>query len=153
MAALSGDLNSDTLLPVAPESLDDFYEDIVPGLKKVLAKGQGLEWTVYSVYHELKLGLSELWVALDEYGEYEGFVVLSAGEESTNGATYLFVWIAYSEKHGAIGRHLGQLERMAKASGHSKMRFGTTRRGWEKIATEAGFEIEEIRYVKELNYE
>lgn len=139
---------STCLLEVPAEGLDEYYDIVVAGMQKVIDKGEGVGWTPYTVYHELKLQSSTLYMGFED-NEYVGFVVLTEGQEATGGS-YWYIWIAYSVHNDGIKKFLPQLEDMAISAGHAKIKFGTTRLGWYKIAPKFGFKIEEVRFVKTL---
>tara|TARA_Y100000310_G_scaffold345238_1_gene463011 strand:+ start:9502 stop:9972 length:471 start_codon:yes stop_codon:yes gene_type:complete len=131
---------------VLQEELAAIFPTIVPGIKRVkLRDGGDVTWNEYTVFHELKLGTSELViVTLD--GDYAGFLVV------TKAPTYLFVWVAYSDLTGVdiFDIALTQLEDLARDAGCNAIKFGTTRRGWEKVGKKHGFFAEEIRYSKRI---
>lgn len=136
------------LLEVPSNDLDTYYDIIVEGLHKVIDKGECVGWTIYSLYHELKLESSTLYIAFEEE-KYVGFIVLTEGTE-TNSDSYWYAWIVYSVSGHGAAKFLPILEDMAIAAGHAKLRFGTTRVGWIRVAPKFGFEVEEVRYVKKL---
>ena len=135
---------------IEPNDIDSCFDQIVPGLLRVLQKATRPQvWSQYSVYHELKLGSSQLWVGFID-DKYAGFLVSTDGVESVSGANYKYVWIAYSHLQNAVALMLPVYEDIARQDDCKFIRFGTTRKGWEKTAIKAGFEIEEVRYVKAI---
>jgi hypothetical protein len=84
-----------------------------------------------------------------------GFVIL---QKTTNAATSnLHIWVAASNEHtnkngaGSIMRNFNvELDLIAKNAGCSGITFNSNRTFWEKIAPKFGFEINEIRYRKEV---
>jgi len=130
---------------VHPDDLQKSWPLALAGVQYTREK-LGASWDEFTVYHELACEASEL-ILVYANGAFAGFFVITVGKDC------LFIWIAYSALAGDIDIFditLNELEALAKENDLRDIKFGSTRKGWEKVAEKHGFVFEEIRYTKRV---
>lgn len=142
--------------PVNPIELYQIHKDkidvampfIETGLTHLRQRGD-IDYSGYQLYHELTLEAAFLVMVTQKVEGSSapvGFFVYSEASD------HLFIWLAYSMPAQAEIIELvnEDIEVLAKSKGFNKIKYGTVRRGWEKLASKYGFKFEEARYVKHV---
>jgi len=113
--------------------LPDQIHAVWPLVKSYLLRLKELQpdtWLPEDVYSEVKAGKAVL------YMTDGGCCVVQPGKDPWNAEPYLHVWIAYSEKFGAIDQYLPELEKIALNAGYKRLTLRSKRKGFAR----AGFE-------------
>jgi hypothetical protein len=124
---------------------------IRPGVEKVIKKTSP-SFLPEDVYMHIKQDLAWLIIAFTkEDKKFAGFVIVSRAEKDPfSGREDLLLWIAYSEKAGAVESTLKKVEVLGKSLGFNYVIFHSSRKGWVRRAESLGFHIRERVYSKKL---
>lgn len=139
---------------VPPQHLRAIWHLVRPGLENLVERDLNVgKWIPEDVYAKALKG--EVHVALlempneDDEMEYDGFVVLNVIKEMAY--SRLHVWIG----HSLTGKNfyeafIDDLNDLAFGSGCSCTTFGSSRKGWEKVAPKFGYEPMEVLYSRQV---
>jgi len=111
---------------IPPEQLRSVWPRVRDGLAKV-QEASPEPWWPEDVYHALKTGAAQLFTAGDD-----ALVVTAIDVEPFSGNRTLHLWAGYSEGESVVDAAIDQLKRIARESGCTSIRFGSTRKGWSK---------------------
>lgn len=84
------------------------------------------------IYSAISSGSAQLFVGLSG-GRYQGFVICQKEGDA------IFIWLCYSPYREVLERFLPMLKDIALGGGLKKLRFGSSRRGAERLARLIGF--------------
>lgn len=128
----------------------DVWDDIVPGLEKLLAQHPDNDWSVDSVRKMLDDDIAVLMV--DE-ADPTSFAVVRFGDYPyREGEREMFVHIIWCQTGNAFARWYPHFEMFANYAGARHMRFYSRRTAFLRIAKRLGYEPRSIEYVKELRH-
>lgn len=127
------------LVYISSDEIHAHWEAVKAGLQRIKSKTRE-HWLVEDIYHQLKLGNCGLYV-FDG-----GFVIL----QLLNGwdGKEMNVFCAYGS--GNMDWALPQTKEIAKAAGCKRLKFTSTRDGWEKRAIAVGYTKGHTEYEMEL---
>jgi hypothetical protein len=123
---------------VHPNELHDYWGLVKEGLSKVRQHSSD-GWMEEDVFSELRAGRSTLHIG-DVNGDYAGFLILTP--QQAFDCSILFIWCCYSvNPHvDVIDVFFPDLQDMARKMKARKIRFLSSRKGWEKRLSQFGFE-------------
>jgi hypothetical protein len=134
------------LTPVHPDELQDVWDLIWPGLKKV-ERHSASHWIPEDVYHAIKSGASVLHLCYVD-GDYCGFTVSNLVQNFDG--KVLHFWIVYNDsKVDIIKTFMPDVESMAHRAGAKRITFWSPRK-WERRIKAYGFVPAQTEFVKEL---
>lgn len=100
------------------------------------------------VYCAVKMGGASLHLLLIDEVEC-GFLVLR-GIQDFDGVR-LHIWVLYAKSDvDVMAEFSDELDGMARSINASRVTFGTSRRGWEKVAPRYHFQVREIVYERKI---
>jgi len=139
------DSSNAQLVMVLEDEVSMAFPMIVDGLREVIRRDASPDWNEYDVYHELKLKSAQLFIGYAD-GEYQGFMVMTEGHDQ------MFIWIIYTtpNKLDMFDDHMETVCNYARGEDKKYLKFGTTRKGWLKVAPKYGFELDEYRFRRTL---
>lgn len=112
---------------IPPDQLRAVWPRVRAGLEEVLTASPE-PWWPEDVYHALKTGAAQLFLA----GPVS-WVVSAVDVEPYSGQRVLHLWAAYSAPGADVVEDaMTQLQQVARASGCTAIRFGSSRKGWSK---------------------
>jgi hypothetical protein len=133
------------LVPVAPNQLGAVW----PRLRGPMAEIEAPDgWIAEDVYHALRNGAGTLYLVTIDDAEV-GFVVLRAINDFDG--QRLHVWLLHSRSDvDVMAEFSDELDNIARGINATTITFGTTRRGWAKVAPKYGFSVRETVYSRSL---
>lgn len=133
------------LIPVAPDGLGAVW----PRLRAPLATIEAPDgWLPEDVYVTLKMGGATLYLIVIDDKEV-GFLILR-NVKDFDGAR-LHIWLLYANSDvDVMAEFSDQLDEIARGINASTITFGTTRRGWEKVAPRYHFSVRETIYQRKV---
>jgi hypothetical protein len=132
---------------IQPADIRKVYRHILPGLVDIIEKTNA-EWWPEDIYADCKHGKAFLYTQVDDP---QNFVVLELHECPYRGHKILWVLAAYSVENDAFEWCRHEVERLGAEAGCDYISFASPRKGWEKLATFAGYEAGITHYKKALN--
>lgn len=137
-ALLDGELMD--IVPIHPANLHPVWEKVREGLTKIKAKIRE-DWMPEDVYHALKAGEAQLFLAIRDQG-FAGFFILRKVQAEYSRENIMHVWCAYSEGDDDVFEQcLDFIREAATKAGCKRLTFGSQRKGWMKR-----FRVREITY-------
>ncbi|MCF2133870.1 MULTISPECIES: hypothetical protein [Mycetohabitans] len=120
-----------------------------PALRTPLAAMHAADgWLPEDVYCAIKLGGASLYL-LEVDGKRQGFVVLRVIHEIDG--PRLHIWVLYADTRvDVMALFSDDIDAIARAAGASKVTFGTTRCGWQRVAPRYGFKRRETLYERNV---
>jgi len=116
---------------VKPEELKDYWDYIKSGLGQLLIKDPDQDWIPEDVYYHIKSGKSYCMVGITD-GFIDGFFVGYVMQDKT-----FFAWVAYCQRN--LDQGIEILSSFAKQIGCKRIKFGTGRAGWDRLARKHGY--------------
>jgi len=105
-------------------------------------------WIVEDVYFALVSGAATLYL-LEVDGKEVGFVVLRSLADFDG--KRLHIWILYSRSDADVMAEFSDdLDAICRGIGASRITFGTTRRGWARVAPRYHFTVRETVYERKI---
>lgn len=145
MAGMSVSDGQLTIMNVPPARLAEVWPLVVPGIREVIALNSA-SYIPEQVYHTIAIGAAWLYLGAVD-GRMIGFMIVEPKcENQLSGERWANVWIL----HGIHQSHHMQqvcdfLDRLAEHVGVAKLRFGSSRKGWEKLSS-GYWKIKEVIY-------
>ena len=136
------------LIAVPPDQLRALWPLVLPHIIKV-RELCGEPWLPEDVYADLRNGTAWLLVR-GELPNLTAVLVLKVEANNYNNERELLLWIASTSEGRDVLEHLPQVDQMARQAGCNRVTFSSTRRGWLRRAVFYGFEIERVKYVREI---
>lgn len=131
---------------IPKEDIGKVWKFVREGLQYIVDKTQD-RWLPEDVYMHIKSGNMGLY--MQDSGE--GFAVL----QQVNGwdGTELYIFCGYSRgEHDIVLQENEQIMDIAKSVGAKRVKFQSSRRGFEKLAQELGYELDFVQFEREVNY-
>lgn len=134
-----------SLKPVAPAQIGAVW----PRLRTPMAEIESPDgWIVEDVYCTLRQGGASLYL-VDIDGEEVGFVVLRQFNDYDG--PRLHIWLLHSRSDvDVMAEFSDELDNIARQINASTITFGTTRRGWAKVAPRYHFSVRETVYQRKI---
>jgi hypothetical protein len=134
-----------SLKPVAPAQIGAVW----PRLRAPLEDTGASDGTIpEDVYCAIKMGGASLHLLMVDDVEC-GFVVLR-GIQDFDGAR-LHIWVLYAKSDvDVMAEFSDELDNLARNINAAKITFGTSRRGWERVAPRYHFQVREIVYERKI---
>jgi hypothetical protein len=112
---------------VPPEHLRAEWPRVRAGLEEVQASSPE-PWWPEDIYHAIRSGSAQLFLAGPE-----AFVVTAVDVEPYSGQRVLHLWAGYSAPGSDVFEDaMEQIKKVARSSGCTAIRFGSSRKGWAK---------------------
>jgi hypothetical protein len=133
------------IIPVSPAGLAAVWPRVRPALDS-MGKGDG--WIPEDLYMAIKTNAATLYmVSID--GDEHGFLILRVLHDFDG--PRLHIWVLYSfskvDLMTEFDEHLTNIARQVNAS---RITFGSTRKGWSKVAGKHGFTVRETVYERKI---
>lgn len=134
-----------TLAPVAPNQIGAVW----PRLRAPMAEIESPDgWIAEDVYFTLRNGGATLYLVLID-GEEVGFVVLRSISDFDG--QRLHIWLLHARSDvDVMAEFSDELDNIARSINASHITFGTTRRGWAKVAPRYHFEVRETVFQRKI---
>lgn len=126
---------------VDPRDLHSHWDFVRKGLEKLLSKCVE-RWKPEDIYHGIKS--KNYWL----YVDHDAFCIVYIVPDWDGPA--MFVLAAYVESGEAMGRCFPFIKEAAAHHKCKRIRFGTTRKGWERHALKLGYTMSHQEYEYEL---
>lgn len=134
------------LKPIAPEQLGAVW----PRLRAPMAKIESPDgWMQEDVYLTLKTGGATLYLVIVDDKEV-GFLVLRNIRDFDGPRLHIWLLSADSDVD-VMAEFSNELDDIARSINATTVTFGTTRRGWAKVAPRYQFSVRETLYSRKVN--
>ena len=133
------------LVTVPPEQLAAVW----PRLRdSIISIEQPDGWLPEDVYCAVKMGGASLYLVMVNDIEV-GFLVLRALQDFDGPRLHIWILHAYSDAD-VMAEFSDKLDDLARQIKATRITFGTTRRGWEKVAPRYHFSVRETIWKREI---
>jgi hypothetical protein len=139
-----------TLKAVQLENLTEAWQLIRDDIATI-SRADG--WLDADVYMTIRSNGATLFLIYDADLQYAGFAVLRLMSEFDGPRLHLWILYAKDAEFDVIDEFEEDLMNIARAAKAQRVTFGTTRPGFEKIATRRGFKLREVVYERAVKYQ
>lgn len=138
------------LIAIRPAEMRAHWDKIRPGLLSLIERGQNPGgWLPEDVFFMALQGQITVFL-IEVNGEDDGFLILRKIDEF--GSSRLHIWVLYSlTNKDVMAIFSDDLDVIANTAGCTSTSFGTTRKGWEKVAPKYGYSIQEVVYSRPVS--
>lgn len=134
------------LVPIAPQQLGAVWPRLREQVASEFSPSDG--WLPEDVYMAIKLGGANLYLIQID-GVEAGFLVLRTIQDFDG--PHLHIWLLYARSDvDVMAEFSDEIDLIAKGINASIVTFGTTRRGWAKVAPRYQFTQREVIYQREV---
>lgn len=117
---------------IQPEDIKKYWPDIKSGLEKILLKDPVQDWIPEDIYSAIQ---AKRVICVIGFGEQrvDGFFVGYPMKDGT-----FFTWVGYVS--GDLEEGINHMVSYAKSLNCTQVKFGTGRKGWDRVARKLGFQ-------------
>lgn len=130
------------------EQISKYGPDITAAMRKLVDRFPR-QFTIQSLFSDIHEGRNQLWLILEESGEFKAFVLTEVFTNNATGEKSVLLTEGAGEGGVALAQALPTIERWAIEQGATAV-MPMARRGWEREISKYGYRPEFVRYRKDL---